>query len=264
MKINSEIKVEDMNVSPTCGKPTVVGSTVFNEDCMTVMARYPDGYFDIATCDIPYGIGVGKMAYLKEVKKTVRQKNGTKLNGNRNKEVYTQKEWDKEPPPQSYFDELRRVSKHQIIFGIDYVNWEGVGTGRIKWDKGVTDGMSFNRYETAYCSLIDDTWELPLLWAGMCQAKSLSEPMTQQGNKKLNEKRIHPCHKPVMLYDAIYLRFGFKGMKVIDTHLGGGSNRISCDKLNYEFVAAEIDKEYFDKQEKRFKQHTNKLKLWNY
>lgn len=242
-------------------KEREISSVVFNEDCMVVMAHYPDKYFDLAACDIPYGIGVGKMAYLKEVKTTVRQKNGTKLNGNRNKEVYTQKEWDKIPPPQSYFDELRRVSKHQIIFGIDYVNWKGIGAGRIKWDKGVAEGMSFNRYETAYCSLIDYEYQLPLLWAGMCQAKSLSEPMTQQGNKKLNEKRIHPTHKPTMLYDAIYLKFGFQGMKVLDTHLGGGSNRISCEKLGYEFVACEIDLEYYQKQEKRFKQHVSKLRI---
>ena len=237
-------------------------SIVFNDKWENITFKYPDKYFDIATCDIPYGIGVGKMAYLNEVKTTVKQKNGTKLNGNRNKQVYTQKEWDKQPPPQSYFDELRRVSKHQIIFGIDYVNWDGVGTGRIKWDKGVSDGMSFNRYEVAYCSLIEDTWDLPLLWAGMCQAKSLSEPMTQQGNKKLNEKRIHPCHKPVMLYDTIYLRFGFEGMKVIDTHLGGGSNRISCYKLGYDFVATEVDLEYFLKQDKRFKQFTSQTNLF--
>lgn len=245
-------------------KPLVALSTVYLEDCMSLMARYPDNYFDIAVCDIPYGINVGKMAYLKEVKTTVRQKNGTKLNGNSNKEVYTQKEWDKEPPPQEYFNELKRISKHQIIFGIDYVNWTGVGTCRIKWDKGVAEGMSFNKYKTAYCSLITDTWVLPLLWAGMCQAKSLSEPMTQQGNKKLNEKRIHPCHKPVMLYDTIYLKFGFEGMKVIDTHLGGGSNRISCEKLNFEFVAAEIDEEYFVKQEKRFRSHVSKLRFANW
>ena len=74
----------------------------------------------------------------------------------------------------------------------------GVGTGRIKWDKGVAEGMSFKKYELAYCSMIDYEMESPLLWTGMCQAKSLSEPMTQQGNKKLNEKRIHPCHKPIM------------------------------------------------------------------
>ena len=82
--------------------------------------------------------------------------------------------------------------------------------------------------------MIDSEIELPLLWAGMCQAKSLTEPMTQQGNKKLNEKRIHPCHKPIMLYDIIYQTFGFDGMKVIDTHLGGGSNRISADKFGFD------------------------------
>ena len=244
--------------------PMLPVSTVYNEHYSDVMARFPDSYFDLAVCDVPYGIGVAKMAYLKEVNTSVKQKNGTRLNPNRSKEKYTFKEWDKEPPPQEYFDELKRISKHQIIFGIEYVNWQGVGTGRIKWDKGVSDGVSFKRYETAYCSLIQDTWELPLLWAGMCQAKSLSEPMTQQGNKKLNEKRIHPCHKPVMLYDAIYLRFGFEGMKVIDTHLGGGSNRISCNKLNYEFVASEIDKEYFDKQENRYLNHVSKLRIANW
>ncbi len=231
-------------------------SIVFNDKWENVTHRYPDKYFDIANCDIPYGIGVGKMAYLKEVNTSVKQKNGTRLNPNRGKEKYSFKEWDKEPPPQEYFDELKRISKHQIIFGIDYVNWEGVGTGRIKWDKGMSEDVSFSRYETAYCSLIEDTWELPLLWAGMMQAKSLSEPMVQQGNKKLNEKRIHPTHKPVMLYDAIYLHFGFDGMKVIDTHLGGGSHRISCYKLGYDFVATEVDTDYYLKQEKRFSQFT--------
>lgn len=33
-------------------------STVFNEDCMAVMARYPDKYFDLAIVDPPYGIGI--------------------------------------------------------------------------------------------------------------------------------------------------------------------------------------------------------------
>lgn len=199
-----------------------VTNVVFNEDCFLTMARYPDKYFDIAVVDVPYGINVANMAFLKETKTTIKQKNGTRLNPNKNKKVYTQKNWDNEPPTQQYFDELRRVSKHQIIFGVEYVNWQGLGSGRIKWNKGVAEGMSFKPYEMAYCSLIDYEMQLDLLWAGMQQAKSIKEPMTQQGNKKLNEKRIHPCHKPVMLYDIIYSIFGFDGMKVIDTHLGGG------------------------------------------
>ena len=60
-------------------KPHVASSTVYNEHYSSVMSKYSDGYFDLAVCDIPYGIGVGKMAYLKEVNTSVKQKNGTRL-----------------------------------------------------------------------------------------------------------------------------------------------------------------------------------------
>jgi site-specific DNA-methyltransferase (adenine-specific) len=234
----------DINQMPT--------SVVFNMDCMIGMRRFPDGYFDLALCDIPYGINVAKMAYLKETKTTVKQKNGTRLNGNKNKQVYTRKDWDSMPPPQEYFDELRRISKNQIIFGVEYVDWTGLKSGRIKWIKGVADKMSFKGYELAYCSMIEDTIELPLLWNGMRQAKSLSEPMIQQGNKKLNEKRIHPTHKPILLYQKLILDYGFEGCKIIDTHVGGGSSRIASEKANCPYVGFEIDNEYWLKQEKRY------------
>jgi site-specific DNA-methyltransferase (adenine-specific) len=237
-------------------------SIVYNDDYKNILPKFKDDYFDLALCDIPYGIDVTKMSFLKEVNTTVKQKNGTRINGNPNKKVHALNDWDKQTPPQEYFDEIKRISKHQIIFGVEYVNWEGLGKGRIKWDKGVAEGVSFKKYEMAYCSMIDYEMELPLLWAGMCQAKSLSEPMTQQGNKKLNEKRIHPCHKPIMLYDKLLLEFGFKGMKVIDTHLGGGSSRISSDKFGVgEFVGIEIDEKHFNDHEDRWTTYKRQLKL---
>ena len=238
-----------------------MGNIVYNEDCMTGMKRYEDKYFDVAICDIPYGIDVGNMAFLKETKTTVKQKNGTKLNPNRTKEVHEKKDWDKETPSQEYFDELVRISKHQIIFGVEYVDWKGLGSGRIKWIKHENKGLSFKTYELAYCSAIDYTEEFFLLWSGMMQAKSLKEPTTQQANKKFNEKRIHPCHKPVLLYDWIISRFGFEGCKIIDTHVGGGSIRISADKLNCSLVGFEIDKKYFDKQENRYKKYKSQYKI---
>ncbi len=238
-------------------------SIVFNEDCMIGLKAFPNNYFDLSICDIPYGINVGKMAYLKEKKTTIKQKNGSRINGNRNKKVYNHKDWDKETPSQEYFDELKRVSKEQIIFGIEYVNWQGVGNGRIKWNKGVAEGMSFKTYEMAYCSLIDKEIELPLLWNGMRQAKSLSEPMIQQGNKKLNEKRIHPCHKPILLYQKLIADYGFESCKILDTHVGSGSSRIAAKKANCEYVGFEIDIEYFDAQEKRFNEFKSQLSLFN-
>lgn len=235
---------------------------VYQKDCNIGMRAFPNKYFDLTICDIPYGIDVANMAYLNEINTTVKQKNGKRLNGNKNKIPYKLKEWDKEVPSQEYFDELKRISKHQIIFGIEYTNWVGVGPGRIKWNKGVAEGMSFNQYEIAYCSKIDYEVELPLLWAGMMQAKSLKEPMTQQGNKALNEKRIHPTHKPRLLYKKLLLDYGFEGMKLLDTHVGGGSIRIEADLFNCEFVGYEIDDEYWELQENRYREFKRQLTLF--
>ena len=38
-------------------------SQTFNEDCMELMARYPDKHFDLAVVDPPYGIDVVNKTY---------------------------------------------------------------------------------------------------------------------------------------------------------------------------------------------------------
>jgi len=238
-----------------------VSSTVFNLDCVKGMKKYADKQFDWAICDIPYGIDVANMAYLKETNTKAKQKNGTYLNANSQKTPYAHKNWDKEVPSQEYYDELCRVSKNQIIFGIEYTNWANVGTGRIIWDKCTPDGLSFKRYEKMYISSINEEITIKLLWSGMNQAKSLSEPTTQQGNKKLNERRIHPTHKPILLYKLLLKTFCQPQSKILDTHVGGGSIRIACYDLGYPFEGFEIDKEYFDKQQKRYNRYTSQCRI---
>lgn len=235
-------------------------SEVYNEDNMVGMTRYPDKYFDLAIVDPPYGIDVAKMAYTQEENRPCKQKNGKTLRIKKLK--YKHGDWDKSPPQKEYFNELFRVSENQIIWGVDYFNLSGIGCGRIKWNKLVPEGMSFHKYETAYCSLIDETVEFDYLWAGMCQALSLKEPTTQQGNKKLNEKRIHPCHKPINLYLWLLKNYAKEGDKILDTHLGGGSSRIACDKMGFDFVGFELDKEYFDASVKRFEIYKSQGKLF--
>jgi site-specific DNA-methyltransferase (adenine-specific) len=235
---------------------------LLNIDCMEYMAGLPDRAFPLAIADPEYGIGVGKMAFLKEIKTTVKQKNGTRLNPN--KRQYKIKDWDKKPAPIEYFNELFRVSENQIIFGIDYFDWKPYCNGRIRWDKGVPDGVSFKRYETAYCSLIDEEITLPLLWAGMMQAKSLKEPMVQQGNKQLNEKRIHPCQKPVLLYKKLLSDYAKPGDKILDTHGGSMSIAIACHEMGFDLTLCEIDKDYYEAGLKRFNEAKKQQVLFNY
>lgn len=240
--------------------------TITNEDNMELMKRYPDNYFTIGIIDVPYGLDVGNMSFLKEKKTNVKQKNGNKLNANKNKN-YQLKDWDKKPPSNNFWLEFKRITQNQIVFGVDYVKWKDLGKGRIKWNKGVPEKLSFKGFENAYCSFIDYTKEIDYLWSGMMQGKSISEPMTQQGNKKLNEKRLHPTQKPVFLYDLIFLfclECGIDISKVIDTNIGLGSICVSSTKFKEvkEFVGCDIDADYYELTIKRIKEHKQQLKMF--
>lgn len=82
-----------------------------------------------------------------------------------------------------------------------------------------------------------------------------------QGNKKLNEKRIHPTQKPVALYKWILQTYAEKGFRILDTHLGSGSSRIAAYDMGYDFTGYEIDLDMFQKQEERYLDHTQQIRI---
>ena len=84
------------------------------------------------------------------------------------------------------------------------------------------------------------------------QGKSISEGFIQRGNKRENEKRIHPTQKPIELYDWIFERYARPGFKIVDTHLGSGSSRISAHKAGLNFIGFEKSRDMFEKEELRF------------
>lgn len=227
---------------------------LINADCMEVMKHVNQGYFELACVDPPYGIDAGNQS---DKSKNVVQKNGSKIylkdNG------YEKKDWDKKTPSKEYFEELFRVSKHQIIFGINYYPFLNVGCGRIIWDK-LNDHSDQNDCEIAYCSINTRVDIVRYLWSGFMQgllpAKDSMTAIVQQGNKKLNEARIHPTQKPRKLYDWLLANYCDKEMKVFDTHLGSGSSAIAAHYYGVEFVGCELDKEYYENAVKRFELQT--------
>jgi site-specific DNA-methyltransferase (adenine-specific) len=229
-------------------------SEVYNEDNMIGMARFPDKFFDLATVDPEWGRGEDGG---KNRGKLVRQKSGARTyvpSGD-----YKKKSWDRQPSGEEYFKELFRVSKHQIIWGCNYFPVL-FGPGRIIWDK-CNDGSDQSAAEIAYNSLTTRVDMFRYMWRGMLQGKSIKEGTVQQGNKKLNEKRIHPTQKPVKLYNWILLKYAQPGFKILDTHMGSQSSRIAAFNMGFDYWGWEIDNEYFEAGNKRFKEQTAKLKL---
>ena len=156
-------------------------------DCMEGMKQIHDQYFDLAIVDPPYYSGPEKRGFYGD--------KVSSIGGIRHYDVSIQS-W--EIPKADYFRELERVAKHYIIWGCNYYDWH-FAPGRIVWDK-CNGFSSFSDAELAATDLIPTVRLFPFMWNGMFQGKSITDGRTQQGNKALNEKRIHPTQKPVALY----------------------------------------------------------------
>jgi len=208
---------------------------------MDLMAQCPDNYFELAIVDPPYFSGPEKRGYY-----------GRKVSPIGVKRVYHKSDnW--EIPNERYFKELFRVSKNQIIWGCNYFNYKFLTSGRIIWDK-CNGKSSFSDCEIAYCSLHNSVRMVRYMWNGMMQGKSIEEGHIAQGNKKLNEKRIHPTQKPILLYKWLLERYANPGDKILDTHVGSASSLIACKELGFDFMGCEIDTYYYDAACERMKQ----------
>jgi site-specific DNA-methyltransferase (adenine-specific) len=215
--------------------------TLHNVDCMEYIKSLPDNFFDLAIVDPPYGIDVGNDA-----------RAGVKFRVAATKRKdYAKKDWDKSVPTAEYFLELFRISKHQIIWGVNYYPYDFLAGGRIFWDKETAENYSNSDGELAFCSKINSVKKFKYMWNGMLQ-----------GDMKNKEQRIHPTQKPVKLYEWLLTNYAKPGDKILDTHLGSGSHAIACNNLGFELVACELDKDYFNAACQRIKQASQQERLF--
>lgn len=243
-------------------------SETYNLDCLEAMRAMPNNAFDLAIVDPPYGIGedgrkTASRALLSNgmVRPKVDPRNG-RVDYIQPK-AYKLGNWDDSPPSQEYFSELLRVARVAIIWGENYMQFADKhhSSGRIIWDK-VNSGSDQSDCEIAWTNAHTSVRQIEFMWSGHMQGLSLQSGRTQQGNKQLNEKRIHPTQKPVALYKWLLTNYAKQGDTILDTHLGSGSSRIAACDLGFDFTGYELDKDYFDAQEARFANHIAQPKLW--
>ncbi len=191
-------------------------ATLIHGDCMEYMSTLQDKAFDLAVVDPPYGIGAGGKQFINS---------GNKFN----KEIYRNNDWDQQTPGQKYFDELKRISSNQIIWGGNYfISFLESTRGFIVWDKMVPENFSYAMCEFAWTSFDKN-----------------SKIFVDQ-NKKDIINRIHPTQKPVKLYEWILTNYAKPGQRILDTHGGSMSSVIAALNLGFEIVCIEKDEEYFN------------------
>jgi site-specific DNA-methyltransferase (adenine-specific) len=193
-------------------------SEAYNIDCMEYMKNIPDKYFDLAIVDPPYRDSCDN-----QPTKDMRHNGDISKFGNK--------------PNKAYFDELFRVSKEQIIWGAN--NFElPTYKGFVVWKKTtISENFTMSMAEIAYLSnglgTVSKVFEYP--------------PQRDKSNN------WHPTAKPIALYAWLLKKYAKQGDKILDTHLGSGSSRIAAYKLGFDFVGCELDNEYFEAQEERFR-----------
>ena len=251
-------------------------SIVYNMDCLEYMKTLPDKAFDLAIVDPPYG-GGGMMANSAEdtaadseacststisAQKISTSRGGAGSQDTKSQESPSRREvsrtggtwaakygttirhWDY-APSREYFEELFRVSKNQIIWGGNYFNLPPTRCF-VVWRKVniPVEGFTLSPVEYAWTNY---------------NRNAMCYEFTSSGTP--GNPRIHPCQKPVQLYKYLLSQFAKDGYRILDTHVGSGSSRIACAEYGFDFVGCEIDKTYFDLQEKRYEEWTSQLRF---
>jgi len=202
-----------------------VKSIVYQMDCVEFMKGCADNQFDLAIVDPPYGIGI--------------ENSGTHF------KKYETKGWDSAIPTKEYFEQLKRVSKNQIVWGGNYMmEYLNSTPCFIIWDKVQPEEFSM----------------------AMCEFAWTSFKSTAKIYKKrvvgADDIRIHPTQKPVALYKWLLKNYSKPNDTILDTHLGSQSSRIATYEYGLNFTGCELDEDYFEQGNKRFENHIKQLKLF--
>jgi site-specific DNA-methyltransferase (adenine-specific) len=219
---------------------------LYNMDCMDGMAQFPDGYFDLAVTDPPYGIGADSMGFATS--------GPIRVAGTRRRDYRRGGgAWDTAPGAE-YFDELRRVSKSQIVWGGNYFS-SFLPPSRcfVCWDKRLpsSSGNSFADCELAWAPPSFGVARMfRFLWDGMLQ-----------GDMKNKEERIHPTQKPVALYAWLLSKYAKPGWRIIDTHAGSASSLVACWRAGLPFIGFERDAGYFKSASQRLAAEMAQMRL---
>lgn len=185
------------------------GQRLILGDCLDVMPLL--GKVDAVVTDPPYGLG---------------DWNNRGSNARRPFDSDRTQAWD-QPINAEHMSAIMLASKHQIIWGGNYLlDFLPRTKQMFVWNK-MMRGMHFNDCEIAWCS----------------QFKEASRVFDYSPASA--EKKQHPTQKPVALMEWC-LGFLPNAQTILDPFMGSGTTLVACQKLGRQGIGIEIDPDYFD------------------
>jgi site-specific DNA-methyltransferase (adenine-specific) len=207
-------------------------SEVFNRDCLEAMREMPDKAFDLCLTDPPYGVNLEYGTYQD-----------------------TPENWY--ALMADFIPEAQRVAKMVIMPScrINALKWlysHFSPDWLIVWHKG-SPGCS------AYVGFND--YEPHLVFGKTSSRLQMHDHFTVVPDVKMGSFG-HPCPKPLAWARWLMKRALPHGGSVVDPFLGSGTTRIAAYDLGFDFTGYELDKDYFEAQERRFADHIAQPKLF--
>ena len=201
-------------------------------DYRDIIKEFPDKCIDLILTDPPYG-GDCEAAERGRFKK---YQSENFINARRTGEGWAKKygstvrKWNI-PPTKEEFEELFRISKHQIIWGGNYFSMPPTRCFLI-WDK-LTISETFSMAMAEYA------------WTSFNSNAKRFECRPQDKN------RFHPTQKPLKLFEWCLRLYSQPGDLILDCFSGSGTAAVAACNLNRRFICIENEPEYHVKSVER-------------
>jgi len=195
--------------------PVIIGNaTLYLGDCMNILPTL--GKVDAVITDPPFGVG-----------------NFIQQTGNlRGEKVY----WNESGPPTEFFEILKKISLHRVIWGANYFNcFEGAGG--LVWVKN-QPMPNMSKAEMASTSWGNKVELINLTWTNYVNTKESN----------------HPCERPVGLYKWCIKQVPKQPQTILDPFMGSGTTGVASIQLGRKFIGIEREPKYFDIACKRIEQ----------
>ena len=189
-------------------KVVIGNAELWHGDCREVLPGLP--HVDLVLTDPPFGMG-----------------NFVQTTGNvRGRAV----EWNDAPPDAAFFDVLRGMSEHRVIWGANFFNCFENDGGAIVWLKRQRM-PNFSKAEIAACTHYKKTETVEIPWTNFT---ATHEAETD-----------HPCERPVRLYEWC-LSYMPPSKTVLDPFMGSGSTGVAAVRMGRSYIGIERERRYFE------------------